>query len=73
MNNPCEWCKSTSEQIDSLEFELEAKDEEIESRQHADDMNTDLILKLTDDLEAKDKIISHKNQAYEVMKSESVS
>ena len=23
MNNPCEWCKSTSEQIDSLEFEVE--------------------------------------------------
>jgi len=35
----------------------EEADKEIESRQHADDKNTDLILKLTDDLEAKDRLI----------------
>jgi len=29
----------------------------IADRQHSDDMNTDLILKLTDELEAKDKCI----------------
>ena len=58
MRDRCEWCDKTSAQIDSLEFELEESKKEIESRQHADDMNTDLILKLTDDLEAKDKDIT---------------
>jgi len=26
MSKPCEWCQATSEKIDSLEHELEAKD-----------------------------------------------
>ena len=29
MDNPCEWCNDTSKRIDSLEFELEAKDKVI--------------------------------------------
>ena len=28
-STPCQWCQKTSEQIDSLEFELEAKDKVI--------------------------------------------
>ncbi len=44
--------------VNQVEVLCAEADEEIESRQHADDMNTDLILKLTDDLEAKDKDIT---------------
>jgi len=48
-----------------LEKELEAKNQEISDRQHAEDKNTDLILKLTDDLEAKDKTIAEMRELVE--------
>ena len=45
MNNPCEWCKSTSEQIDSLEHEIESYKRSV----------FELMVKL----EAKDKRLKH--------------
>ena len=51
MNNPCEWCKSTSDQIDSLEYQLEAKDKENLRLLRNRDRQVEI-------LEAKDKVIA---------------
>jgi len=43
---------------DSTQAIIEEADKEIADRQDAENKNTDLILKLTGELEAKDKLIS---------------
>ena len=69
MNNPCEWCKSTSEQIDSIEYQLEvellAKKRHLERNEGyfsviCEALEIDHKSKLSDILiaiEAKDKVI----------------
>ena len=58
MNNPCEWCKSTSEQIDSLEHEIEdvLETNRIFKVREGENMEREFVLE--QELEAKDKVIA---------------
>lgn len=65
MNDTCEWCVKTSKEIDSLEFQLEAKDAEIKKIAMNLKARRRMFKEVEKELEAKDKEIDELKERLE--------